>query len=402
MIVLKIASSFVIKAAQRAPHFSCAPIRMAIANLHRPGASTNSIILSLGCGLAILVAVGLIQGNLSYQIDERLPKNAPAFFFIDVQPSQVSKFDQAINSVAGAKNYQRFPTLRGRIVRIDGVPVEKRKIAKSVEWAVRGDRVLTYRLKIPKAAKITAGEWWNEAYEGPPAISLDASIARGFGVTIGDTLTVNILGRETTAIIMSLREIDWRSLRFDFAIIFSPGVLENAPQTHIAAVEVSPQAEDDVEKAGTDSFPNVSSIRVREAITAAAIQLAGIGVAISGISAITILSGSLVLLAAITANRRRQTYEAVILKVLGATRLRLLGVFMVEYGLLGAITGLIGGLLGTLTAWAIITQLMKFQWIFLPYILASIIMGCILLTLFLGFLGTWRVLGENTIRHLRN
>jgi len=287
-------------------------------------------------------------------------------------------------------------------VRIDGVPVAKRRIAESAKWAVRGDRVITYRATKPETAEIIAGKWWETDYQGPPAISLDSSIARGFGVTIGNSLTLNVLGREITAVIKSLREIDWRSLRFDFAIIFAPGVLEGAPQSYIAAVEVNPEAEDEVEKAATDEFTNVSSIRVREAVAAAANQLAGIGVAVSSLAAITILSGGLVLLASITANRRRQQYEAVIFKVLGATRLRLLGVFMFEYGLLGAITALIGGLLGTLTAWAVITKLMKIQWIFMPNTVAGIIIGCILLTLLLGFIGTWRVLGEKASSNLRN
>ena len=402
ILILLTTARIVAHLAHRLTNIRNPTIRLALSNLYRPGNGMKSIILALGSGLAMLVAVGLIQGNLSQHMTDRLPEKAPAFFFLDIQPHQVLSFDQTINDAAGVKNYQRFPTLRGRITKIDGAPVSEREIAVSAEWAVRGDRVLTYLKEKPSAAKIVAGQWWSPLYRGPPAISLDASLARGFGVKIGDTLTLNILGREVTATILSLREIDWRSLRFDFAIIFAPGTLEGAPHSHIAAVGVHPNSEDALEKAATDPFPNISSIRVREALAAAINQLSGIGIAASAMAAITILSGALVLVASVTANRRRQQYEAILYKVLGAKRLDLFKVFLLEYGLIGAITGLIGSLLGSVIAWAVVTKLMKMSWIFLPQTVASIIIICIFSTLALGFMGTWRVLGKESGKYLRN
>jgi len=377
-------------------------LRLAIANLHRPGAATSSIMLSLGCGLAVLVAVGLIQGNLVRQVAERLPERAPAFFFMDIQPHQIAAFDKAVNDIAGTGNYQRVPTLRGRIVKIAGTPVAERTIAPNAQWAVRGDRALTYAGPKPAAAEIVAGAWWDAAYTGPPVISLDANLARGFGVGIGDTLTFNVLGREITTTIRSLREIDWRSLRFDFAVIFAPGTLDGAPQTHIAAIEVPPNAEDAVEKAATDAFPNISAIRVREALSAAANLLAGIGAAVTGTAAITVLAGALVLAAAVAANRRRQIYDSVVFKVLGATRRRLLGVFLLEYGVLGVVTAIIGSAVGTLAAWGIVKYLMHMPWVFLPGSVAITAAACVLVTLAVGFFGTWRVLGQKATPHLRN
>ena len=402
ILILLATAKIVANLAHRLTNVRNPAIRLALSNLYRPGNGMKNIILALGSGLAMLVAVGLIQGNLSQHMTDRLPEKAPSFFFLDIQPHQVSSFDQAINNAAGIKNYQRFPTLRGRIIKIDGVPVSETEIAVSAEWAVRGDRVLTYLKDKPSAAKIVAGQWWSPSYRGPPAISLDASLARGFGVKVGDTLTLNILGREVTATILSLREIDWRSLRFDFAVIFAPGTLEGAPHSHIAAVGVQPNGEDALEKAATDPFPNISSIRVREALAAAINQLSGIGIAASAMAAITILSGALVLLASVTANRRRQQYEAILYKVLGATRLHLFKVFLLEYGLIGAITGLIGSLLGSVIAWAVVTKLMKMSWIFLPQAVAGIIIICIFSTLALGFMGTWRALGKESGTYLRN
>ncbi len=388
--------------ARRAPPLGSPALRLALANLYRPGNATTSIMLSLGCGLAVLVAVGLIQGNLVLQVAERLPDRAPALFFTDIQPHQVAPFDKAVMEVAGTGNYRRVPTLRGRIVKIDGTPVAARMIAQNSHWAVRGDRVLTYMAEKPETAEIVAGSWWPKNYEGPPAISLDASLARGFRVSIGDTLSFNILGREITATIASLREINWRSLQFDFAVIFAPGTLEGAPQTHIAAIESSVAAEDAIERAATEAFPNISAIRVRDALAAAAGLLAGIGAAITGIASITILIGALVLSAAVAANRRRQQFEAIVLKVLGATRRRLLEVFLMEYAVLGAATALVGAFVGSVSAWAIVTFFMKISWVFLPRTVAVITVSCIFIALGVGFLGTWRMLGEKTTPHLRN
>lgn len=402
MVLLRGGAWVVMAVAKRAPAFGSPAFRLALTNLWRPGGATTSIMLSLGCGLAVLVTVGLIQGNLARQIAERLPDRAPAFFFMDIQPHQVEPFDKAVNGVAGTGNYQRVPTLRGRIVKIAGVPVANRMIAENARWAVRGDRVLTYMSEKPETAEIIAGSWWSEDYRGPPAISLDAGLARGFGVSVGDTLSFNILGREITTTINSLREINWRSLRFDFAVIFAPGTLESAPQTHIAAIEAPVAAEDAVEKAATDAFPNISAIRVRDALAAAANLVAGIGAAVTGMASITILVGALVLSAAVAANRRRQQYDAVVFKVLGATRRRLLGVFLMEYGVLGAATALVGAVVGSAAAWAIVTFLMKISWVFLPKTVAIIALGCLFIALSVGFVGTWRVLGEKAAPHLRN
>ncbi|MDD9878890.1 MAG: ABC transporter permease [Magnetovibrio sp.] len=402
MALLRLGAAAVTAWARRLKIRNSPNLRLAVANLHRPGASTVSVMLSLGCGLAVLVAVGLIQGNLARQVAERLPEKAPAFFFIDIQPHQVAAFDAAVTGVEAAGNYRRVPTLRGRIVKIDGTPVDRAQVAPESQWAIRGDRALTFARARPDAAEITAGAWWPADYAGPPIISLDAGLARGFGIGLGDTLTFNVLGREITATVKSLREIDWRSLRFDFAIIFAPGALDGAPHTHIAAIEAPTGAEDAVEKAATDGFPNISAIRVRDALSAAANLLAGISAAVTGTAAVTVLAGALVLAAAIAAHRRRQLYDSVIFKVLGATRRRLLGVFLVEYGVLGVVTAAVASAVGTLAAWAIVRFLMHMPWVFLPETVAATALACVLVTLFVGFLGTWQVLGRKATPYLRN
>jgi putative ABC transport system permease protein len=377
--------------------------RLVQTNLHRPGTPTPTIVVSLGLGLTVLIAIGLIEVNLSRQISERLPERAPAFFFMDIQPDQVEVFDKTVTSVKGAGAYKRVPSLRGRIVQINGTPVEKAEVAAESQWAIRGDRALTYAAnKEDVASDLTEGEWWDTSYSGPPLISLDAGLARGFKVGLGDTLTLNVLGREITAKIVNLREIDWRSLKFDFAIIFAPGILEDAPHSHIAAIEATPEAEDAVERAATDTFANISAIRVRDALQAAATILSGIGTAVKGTAALTLIAGLIVLTGIIVSEHRRRVYEAVVFKVLGASYKRILYTYTLEYGVLGLLTGVIAAGIGTLTAWAVIKFLMRSEWVFVPEIVAITVILCVITTTSVGLIGTWRALGQKAAPHLRN
>jgi len=363
---------------------------------------TSSIIISLGLGLTVLITIALIQANLTSQINNRLPAMAPAFFFIDIQKKQVDDFDYTIKSFRGIGEFRRTATLRGRIVRINGVPVEKVNIKPSVQWAVRGDRVITYTTAPAKGTRIVRGKWWPENYNGPPLISLDANIAEGFGVDIGDSLTLNILGRDMKATISSLRKIDWQSLRFDFAIIFSPGILELAPQSHIAAVQAPIKLENSIEQSVGQRFNNITIIRVREALKAAATMLDGIGVAIRSTSIITIIGGSLVLTGAVAAGMRRRIYDSVIFKVLGATRTKILRILLIEYSLLAAVTAVIASIIATLTAWGIVVFMMNMSWVFIPSIIVKTTLGCLITIIFIGLAGTWHALGKKPALLLRN
>lgn len=402
VILLRFGAAAVMFAAKRAPRPDHAMGRLVLANIYRPGSSTPDVVLALGVGLSVLVAVALIQGNIARQVHESIPEQAPAFFFIDIQPDQVADFDATVTSVRGAGDFMRRPSLRGRIVKIDGVPVDQVDIRSDVRWAVRGDRALSYAAEPAEGTEFAAGQWWPSNYAGPPQISFDASVAEGFGVGLGDTLTLNVLGRDVTAEITSLRKIDWRSLRFDFAIIFAPGALEGAPQTHIAAIEATPAAEDEIERQVAENFPNVSTIRVRDALDAANKIIAGVGTAVTATASVTVLAGIIVLAGTIAAARTRRVYDSVVFKVLGATRTQIMGAFLLEYGLLGLLTGLVGAVVGTGISWAVIAEIMGMKWVFLPLEAAATVLAAMAFTTVAGFVGTWRALGARAGGYLRN
>ena len=377
-------------------------LRLALANLHRPGAMTGSVVMSMGLGLTVLVAIALIQGNLAREVEENLPDRAPSFFFIDIQPDQVGTFESIVTGLVSSEAAQTTPMVRGRISAIKGVPSAEAVIDPEEAWAVRGDRGLTYAAVPPENATLIQGEWWPADYAGKPLVSMDDEMARGFGMEIGDEITLNILGRDVTATLANTRRIDWSTLQMNFTFIFAPGFLESAPHTRIAAVKAPADVEADLFRAVTDALPNVSAIPVREALETVNAVLGHIGTATRATAAVTLVAGTLVLAGAIAAGHRRRVYDAVVLKVLGATRRDILAAFLMEYGLLGVVTAIIAGFVGTIGAWTMITVVMQGEWVFLPSVWATTIALCTGITLAGGLIGTWRALGQPSAPLLRN
>jgi putative ABC transport system permease protein len=379
-----------------------AALRLALANLHRPGSPTPIVMLSLGLGLTVLVATALIEGNLREQITQRIPKDAPAFFFVDIQSSQIADFEKAIAAVPGAGKLEQVPSLRGRIVKIGGEPVNQIRIPPEVRWAVDGDRGVTYSATPPQGSLIVAGDWWASDYRGPQLVSFDAELARAFGLDIGDTITVNILGRDIDARIASLRRIEWQTLSINFVFVFSPGLLDKAPHTYLATVKATPDAEDRIFKDVTDRFPNVTVVRIRDAIETASGVLGNIGLAVRLIGLLSILAGILVLAGAMLATQRRRIHEAMVMKVLGATRARIAGTFAWEFAALGLATALAALGVGTVAAYLVVRNLMNLGWTFLPTVAVAVAIGAMALTLAFGLAGTLAALRQRPLALLRN
>jgi putative ABC transport system permease protein len=400
--LFRLAGMLVMRAAKAASGTRRTGLRIALANMHRPGAATAGIVLSLGLGLTVLVAVALVEGNLARQIAETMPAKAPAFYFIDIQPDQVAAFDATVRAVPGVTEEHRVPMLRGRVLKVNGVPAGEVRASKDTAWVLRRDRGLTWTRAMPAQTKLVAGAWWPPDYAGPPLVSVAANAAEGIGVGVGDTLTVDVLGRPITARIASLRDVEWGTLQLNFVMVFSPGALERAPQTHIATVHAPPDAETALEAAVAARFPNVTAIRVREVLQGIQDIMGRIAGAVRLTAGITVLAGALVLGGAIAAGHRRRVYEAVILKVLGARRREVLGAYLMEYGLLAAATTLIAAVIGSVAAWAVLTRVMRAEWTFLPGAVALTAAVAAILTLGLGFAGTWRALGQKAAPLLRN
>jgi putative ABC transport system permease protein len=401
LVAFWIVAKLIIAGASRLRRPKSPILRLALSNLTRPGAPTAGIVMSIGAGLSVLVTVALLDTNLSRQISDRIPDRAPTFFFIDIQADQVAPFEKIVAETEGAELLQRMPNLRGRLALIDGTPVEEAIYDPRASWFVNGERGLTYAAVPSDGVEIVAGTWWPENYSGPPAISLDAHIAEELGIGIGDTLTFNVLGRRITAEIRSLRTIDWSRIRVAFATIFAPGALEGAPQTHVAAVSATPEAEDALHRAVTDRFANVSAVRIRDVLETITDMFKRIASAVRASASVTVVAGLLVLAGAVAAGYRRRVYDAVILKVLGATRSNIIGAFVVEYTILGSITAVLAAVVGTIASYAVMYFVMEGDWVFDAIAVTVTVTAGIAVTVLLGFAGTWKALGENVMNVLR-
>ncbi|MFN6954289.1 MAG: ABC transporter permease [Acetobacteraceae bacterium] len=389
-------------AARGLRHVRRPALRLGLANLHRPGAPTAILLVSLGIGLTVLSAVALIEGNLRRVLTEQAGARTPNFFVLDLQAGEAAAFDALAAALPGVEEVRRVPSLRARIVAINGVPAEQARVTPETAWALRGDRGLTYAATPPPGTRIVAGEWWDAGYRGPPLLSFDAAIARGWGVGVGDRITVNVLGRDIELTIANLRDIEWRSFGMNFTMVASPGLLEAAPHTHIATLRGDPARDGEVLRAVSDAFPHVSLIRVREALEAVAAILSRIGTALTATGSVTLLAGALVLAGAVAATQARRVRDAVILKTLGATRAQVARAFLVEFGLLGLVAGVLAAGAGTAASWAVMRWVMRAEWVFLPGVLAVAVLGCVALTLAFGYAGTALALRARAAPLLRN
>lgn len=376
--------------------------RLAVSSLVRPGAPTAGVILSLGAGLSLLVAVAQLDANLNRQVAEQIPDQAPAFFFIDIQPAQAAAFEELVLAIPGVQSVERVPTLRGRVASVNGVPAsELRYQGGGGHWFLHSEIGFTYAAEPPDKLELEAGVWWPADYAGPNALSLDAEVARESGIGLGDTLAFTILGREVSGTVANLRHVEWEDMGLNFSVIFAPGALEDAPQTHVASAVVDPAAEDAVFRAVTNTFANVSTIRVREVLERATGIIGRIGAAVRAVSLLTIAAGVLVLAGAIAAGRRARLYDSVILKVLGATRADVLRANLLEYAVLGAATAAVALVVGSAAAWATVVFVMEsgFQ-LAIGSALVSAAGGTVLVVV-LGLAGTWRILGQRPAPVLR-
>jgi putative ABC transport system permease protein len=391
--------------AKKSPRVRSTALRLAIGNIHRPGALTPSVVLSLGLGLTLLVTLALIDGNLRRQIAGSLPERAPNFFFVDIQASEVDAFAALIQGAAPAGKLMRVPMLRGRIMALNGVDVQTMTVPPEGAWVLRGDRGLTYSATIPENATLSQGAWWPEDYDGEPLVSFSAQEAREIGLEIGDTVTVNVLGRNVTARIANFREVQWESMGINFVMVFSPNTFAGAPHSWLATLSVEDATAADESRIlneVTRAYPAVTTVRVKDALDVVNRIVAQLGTAIRAAASVALIASVLVLAGALAAGNRARIHDAVVLKTLGATRRTLIAAFSFEYLLIGLATALFALFAGGIAAWFIVARIMTLPSSFLPEVAVSTILFALVLTVGIGLIGTWRVLGHKAAPVLRN
>jgi putative ABC transport system permease protein len=391
--------------ARRLPRPRLAAPRMALANLHRPGALTPAIVLSLGLGVTLLVTLSLIDANVRRTLTNSLPAKAPNLFFLDIPSSDADAFHAFLGSRAPGAKIERVPMMRGRITALDGVPAGEIKPPEDAAWVLDGDRGITYAEDVPEGSSLVAGTWWNAEEGRTPLVSFDAELAGKLDLKVGSTVTVNVLGRTLTARIANLRKVEWRSLGINFVMVFSPGTFRGAPHSDLATLTLpngpDGKAEAVILRDVARAYPSVTSVRVKEALEAVSEIVGKLVLAIRGASGIAVVASLFVLAGALAAGHRARLYDAVVLKTLGATRTRLLTAYTLEYGALGLATAIFGLAAGTLAGWVIVTRVMKLEFT-LDLSGAVIAAGlAVAFAIVLGLAGTWRILGQKPAPYLR-
>ncbi len=382
------------------PHF--VPARLALSGIIRPGSPVRSVIVAFGLGLSVLVAVSISESNLGRQIDNRVAEDAPAWFFIDIQPHQINKFESLAKSIDGITHVAKTPMLRGRVVKINGVPATSITPPEGSAWILRGDRALTWAASAPQGSNVVAGTWWPEDYIGPPIVSMSKDAADDFGLKIGDTVSINVLGREVTARIANLRAVDWQSFQINFVFVLNSGVLDAAPHSWIATTHARTEtAADAVERVITDQFSNISAISVREAVATVQRVIGLLGGAVRLTAFVTLIAGIAVLAGTVASSESQRLADSVILKVLGATRLTIGLAWFLEYALLGLLTAIAAAIIGSLASWALVDGLLGAEFLIDSGLVFTTTLAGAIATATLGLSSAMRTLGQKPAPLLR-
>jgi putative ABC transport system permease protein len=373
-------------------------LRLALGAVGGPGSEPSSVVLSLGLGLTVLAAIGQIEWNLRNAISQDLPDVAPSYFVVDIQNTQMEGFRARLDANPAVRQVDSAPMLRGIITRINGRPATE---VAGDHWVLQGDRGVTYSQALPDDFVLTEGEWWAPDYAGPPLVSFAAEEAEEMGIGLGDELTVNILGRDITATISSLREVDFSTAGIGFIMSMNPAALAGAPHTHIATIYAAEEAEAALLRDLATAYPNITAIRVKDAIDRVAEVLGGIAAAVTYGALATLVTGAIVLIGAAAAGERARTYEAAVLKTLGAPRGAILANFALRSAILGAAAGCVAVLAGGLAGWAVMTFVMDARFTFEPLSAIAIVSGGVVVTLLAGLGFAWRPLAARPAGVLR-
>ncbi len=373
-------------------------LRAAISAIASGTEPAGPAVMGMGLGLAVLAAVGQIDGNLRQSITKSLPEKAPSFFFIDIQPDQLVDFNNKLAGNEGVDRVETAPMLRGLVTHINDRPVGE---LAGDHWVLRGDRGISYAQNMPEQTVLTAGQWWPDDYTGSPQISFAAEEAEEIGIGLGDTLTLNILGRSISANITSLREVDFSNADMGFVIVLNANALKGAPHSHIATVYAQAEAEIPLLNELGEAFPNVTGIQVREAV----LLVSGIVSAIASAAFIcaiaTLITGVLILISAASANNIQRAYEAAILKTLGATRKEILVSFVFRSAMVGALAASVALGAGLLGGWGVFYFVFGSEFKIIWFNAAIILIGGVGTTLITGVLFAIGPLSQSATTELR-
>lgn len=340
-------------------------VRLGLANLAGPRSAARTASPAIGLGVALLACVVLIQSSLLAQITDVAPKSAPSVVFTEIPGERGRAFDAVVAQVMnrpGPDRYRRAPLITGRITRLKGRPVDLDKVRDDQRFAFDRDILLSALAGAPDDANVVSGQWWSARYSGPPQVAMARELAKAAGLKVGDTITLQVLGRDIDARIAALRKVDPGGFGSNFLVVLDTHAIQGANPRSVAIARATPAEERALTQVLADDFREVNVISVREQLESAATLFDRLALAIRGAAAVAGLAGLLVLVGAIASGVRERAREAAVLRVLGGSHRQILAAYLIEYSLVGAIAGLAGVALGAAGAWPVVTQVFKAQW----------------------------------------
>ncbi|MEP7077101.1 MAG: FtsX-like permease family protein, partial [Acidobacteriota bacterium] len=379
-------------------------IAQAINSLYRPGNQTRIILLAVGLGAFVVIAVQSLAANLVHEFDFTRNQRLPSLFFVDIQRSQIDELRKIVSSRIG-EGAEVVPTVRARVAFVNGEPFDLQKPeVRQQQGQIGREFAITYRPDLDDSESVVAGEWWKGDSGDVPEVSVEEDMAGRLHVNPGDSITFDISGRKVTARVQNIRRLDVRNSRTAFVFVFRPGTLESAPQTFAATVLKHVPATDRqrLQRDILEKFPNVQVFDVADIISAVQKLINNFVIAISFVGSFVILSGILILIGSIALTKSQRIYENAILKTLGANRRTLSSILFAEYGLLGIMAGIIGSGFAVLLSWIVSRYLLDIQWTFDPTLAIGGVAATAVLVTLIGVLASFDVLFRRPLATLRS
>ncbi len=389
---------------KRGKSFGTFSIRQAVNSLHRPGNQTRIILLAVGLGAFVVLAVQSLQTNLVREFDFTRNQRLPSLFFVDIQKSQIDELLRIVEERTGEKA-ESIPTVRARIAFVNGQPFDfGQREVRQQQGQIGREFAVTYREEMDDNESLLDGEWWPAGETGDvPEVSVEEDMAERLNITVGDSMTFDISGRKITVRVANIRKLDLRNTRTAFVFVFRPGALEKAPQSYAATVlnHIPATERQRLQRDLLEKFPNVQIFDVADIIAAVQKLINNFVLAVSFVGSFVILSGILILIGSIALTKSQRIYENAILKTLGTKRLTLSTILLAEYGLLGILAGLIGAGFAVLLSFAVSNYVLNIDWEFDPVLtVMGVIITAVLVT-FVGVVASFDVLFRKPLSTLR-
>jgi len=359
-------------------------LRHALRDIAGPGSNAPAVVVSVAMALAMLVVVLALEVNLRNEYLGASVFDAPTLVASDLFEDEVESLRTMQADGTDIVAFTATPMLRGSLLSINGAPASALPSrGPEALFLLAGEVPMTYRQELPASSKVVEGQWWPDDYAGPPLISMHQSLRTGMGLKLGDEVTVDVFGEPVSARIANFRDYSWQG-GIDFLATFSPGVLEGYPSTLLGAVTAARGSEETVERALAAALPDVRFIAIGQTLELITTALSQLSLAASLVGGLAVSNGLLVLIGSLATGRRQRQADAVITKVLGATRLQVIAVNVLHFVVLATFAALLATPLGIGLAWVLTLLMLDVEFTLNPLTLGAVDLGAIAITGLLG------------------